>query len=221
MSHVTRRSVDRDKAAARCRPLARLSLSLSAKILQTCPTAVARKMVAATRVSRVRDPASVWPWQLCAETSSAKKHINSRNMPTMPISILPNISHFFFLQKFYLYHLARVNVRLSHWVLEPGRCIQGKLLLYQYNIYYLQSSERSVLGSQIMGACTHKTQPPRTHAARTLGDNRFPSPRTARHVCLYTPLAVLIKHWKKWKTEKIGMSQKFMMRIAFDFDYNF
>ena len=38
----------------------------------------------------------------------------------IPIFILPNISHFSFLQKFYLYHLARVNVRLSHRILEPG-----------------------------------------------------------------------------------------------------
>ena len=51
-------------------------------------------------------------------------------MPTMPISILPNISHFFFLQKFYPYHLVRVNVRLSqaieYWVLALARALYSR-----------------------------------------------------------------------------------------------
>ena len=133
----------------------------------------------------------------------------------MPISILPNISHFFFLQKFYLYHLARVNVRLSHRVLEPGA---GQGAAFKENscsisiistIYYLVSA--CVLGSQIMGACTHKTQPPRTHATRTLGDNRFPSPRTAR-VFLYTTggsnKTILVLFWTNIKNALKNKNRK-------------
>ena len=66
MSRVTRRSVDRDKAAG---PLPTVSSAQSFFVrenfanLSACPssepTAAVRKMVAANRVSRVRDPASV------------------------------------------------------------------------------------------------------------------------------------------------------------------
>ena len=140
-------------------------------------------------------------------------------MPTMPISILSNISHFFFLQKFYLYHLARVNVRLSHRVLEPGA---GQGAAFKENscsisiistIYNLVSA--CVLGSQIMGACTHKTQPPRTHAARTLGDNRFPSPRTAR-VFLYTTggsnkTLKKMKNRKDWHESKVHDEDRLLL----------
>ena len=61
MSRVTCRSVDRDKAAG---PLPTVSSAQSFFVRENFanlsePTAAARKMVAATRVSRVRDPASV------------------------------------------------------------------------------------------------------------------------------------------------------------------
>ena len=141
-------------------------------------------------------------------------------MPIMPISypisIFLIISHLCFLQKFYPYHLARVNVRLSHRVLEPGA---GQGAAFKENscsisiistIYNLVSA--CVLGSQIMGACTHKTQPPRTHATRTLGDNRFPSPRTARHVCFYTTggsnKTILVLFWKNIKNALKNKNRK-------------
>ena len=140
-----------------------------------------------------------------------------------PISIFLIISHLCFFAKVLPLPLGESECQAepSHRVLDPGA---GQGAVFKENscsisiistIYNLVSA--CVLGSQIMGACTHKTQPPRTHATRTLGDNRFPSPRTAR-VFLYTTggsnKTILVLFWtnikdslkmKKCKTEKIGM----------------